>query len=168
MLNERMNDALNQQIGMEGYASFLYLAISTWCENQALSGCSQFFRRQSEEENMHMLKIVDYISEVDGKVIIGGIEQPPADFSSINNIFELTLAHEQKVTQSINRLVDLAQEVNDHGTHNFLQWYVEEQREEENLIRTILDKIKLIGEGPLSLYYIDKEVEQINSAEIQA
>lgn len=167
MLNEKMNKALNEQIGMEGYASFLYLAISTWCDHEGLSGSAQFFRRQSEEENLHMLKIVDYISEVDGKVVISGIEQPPSDFTSIVNVFELTLEHERKVTRAINGLVDLAQDVNDHGTHNFLQWYVEEQREEENLIRTILDKINLIGEGPLSLYYIDKEVEQINSAEIK-
>lgn len=165
MLNEKMNKALNEQIGMEGYASFLYLAMSTWCDKNGLSGSSLFFRRQSEEENMHMLKIVDYIMEMDGTVAVPGIDQPTGSFDGIVSVFEMTLEHEKKVTASIHRLVDLALETNDHATHNFLQWYVEEQREEENLIRGILDKIQLIGEGPLSLYYIDKEVESINALE---
>ena len=167
MLNAKMNAALNDQIGMEGYASFVYLAISTWCDQKGMAGAASFFRRQSEEENMHMLKIVDYILEMDGTVDVPGIEKPKGQYDNIIQVFEHTLEHEKKVTQSIHKLVDLALETNDHATHNFLQWYVEEQREEETLIRTILDKINLIGDGPMSGYYIDKEVEAINAVEAQ-
>jgi ferritin len=163
MISDRINKALNGQIGEEAYASFLYLAMSTWCDHKGLGGCAKFFRRQSEEEHMHMMKIVDYILEMDGKVIIPQISQPPTDYKSVQAIFTSTYEHEQKVTASINYLVDLSLEENDHSTHNFLQWYVEEQREEENLIRSILDKLQLIGDGSMALYYIDKEVEQINS-----
>ena len=153
---------MNGQIGEEAYASFLYLSMSTWCEHKGLEGCAKFFRRQSEEEHMHMMKIVDYILEMDGKVIIPQINQPPEDFESVQTIFTSTYDHEKRVTSCINQLVDLSLEENDHSTHNFLQWYVEEQREEENLIRSILDKLQLIGDGSMALYYIDKEVEQIN------
>ena len=83
-------------------------------------------------------------------------------FNSVQSIFQEAYDHERSVTRSINDLVDLAIKENDHATHNFLQYYVEEQREEENLMRTIMDKIKLIGDGPQSLYFIDKEMEQIN------
>lgn len=168
MLSDKINAALNAQIGMEGYASFLYLSMSTWCDFNGLQGSAQFFRRQSEEEHMHMMKIVDYILEMDGKAIIPALNQPPSEFESIGKLFEETYGHEKEVTQSIHDLVDLSLSENDHSTHNFLQWYVEEQREEENLIRTILDKVKLIGQGPLSLYYIDKEVEMINAATLKA
>lgn len=163
MLSKKMNEALNEQVSKEGYASFLYLSMSTWCDHQGLQGCTSFFRRQSEEENFHMMKVIDYILEMDGRAIVPNIEKPPADHANIQKLFETTLKHEKEVTASINRLVDLSLEENDHSTHNFLQWYVEEQREEENLIRTILDKIKLIGDGSQSLYYIDKEVEEINN-----
>lgn len=166
MLKDRMNDALNAQIGMESYASFLYLSMSSWCDRNGLTGSAQFFRRQSEEETMHMLKIVDYIMDTDGTALVSGIERPPSDFESIVEVFKATLEHEKKVTASIHSLVDLANELNDHATHHFLQWYVEEQREEESLIRSILDKIQLIGDGPMSLYYIDKEVETINNTEV--
>lgn len=165
-MKERINSAMNDQIAKEGYSAMVYLAMSTWCDHKGLEGCAQFFRRQSDEENMHMNKIIDYIMETDGRALIPEIPRPKSDYNSIIEVFEETYKHEQHITASINDLVDLAVKENDHGTHNFLQWYVEEQREEENLIRTILDKIRLIGEGSMSLYYIDKEVERINSQTI--
>ncbi|MDX1684547.1 MAG: ferritin [Saprospiraceae bacterium] len=164
MLSKTITDALNQQIEKEGYASFLYLSMATWCDSNGLQGCTRFFRRQSEEEHVHMTKIIDYILEMDGRAIIPQIKQPPTEYKGVSEVFESTYEHEKKVTSAINSLVDLALEENDHSTHNFLQWYVEEQREEENLIRSILDKIKLIGQGEQALYYIDKEVEEINLA----
>ena len=112
---------------------------------------------------MHMMKLVEYMQEMDVQPVIPAISQPPSDFGEINTMFEEVLAHEQKVTHSINDLVEFASKNKDHSTYNFLQWYVEEQREEENLVRTILDRIKLIGDSPQKLYYIDKEVEAINA-----
>lgn len=155
---------MNEQIGLEGYASFLYLAMATWCDSQGLSGCYQFLLRQSEEEREHMMKIFEYIADVDGFALTPGIAQPPRKFDSVQAVFKSVYEHEQKVTRSINELVRLASQENDYATESFLQWYVNEQREEEALMRNVLDRINLIGDGPQSLYFIDKEMEAINKA----
>ncbi len=162
MISEKMEKALNNQIAMEGYASFLYLSMSTWCDHKGLQGCHEFLRRQAGEEHMHMLKIFEYLSDVDGFPITPGIKQPPREFESVQSLFKSVYEHEQKVTRSINDLVSLATSENDYSTQTFLQWYVDEQREEEALMRTILDRIQLIGDGPQSLYFIDKELDAIN------
>lgn len=162
-MSEEMQDQLNAQVGMEAYASFLYLSMSSWCDYKGLMGCAKFLRRQSDEEHMHMMKLVDYIQEVDGRAVIPEIQKPPVEFDDITTLFEDVLAHEQKVTKAINDLVEFSTKDKDHSTYNFLQWYVEEQREEENLMRTILDKINLIGDSPQKLYYIDKELEAVNN-----
>jgi len=168
MINQPMIDALNKQIGLEGYASFLYLSMASWCDQQGLEGCAQFMHRQSEEEREHMLKIFHYLSEVDAHALAPAIAQPPHEFSTIQEMFEQVYEHEKKVTASINDLVTLAKAESDHNTQLFLQWYVEEQREEEALMRSILDKLKLIGTGPQSLYFIDMEIAKINKAELAA
>ncbi|MBX2930223.1 MAG: ferritin [Saprospiraceae bacterium] len=168
MISKTMEEALNQQIVLEGYASFLYLSMASWCDKEGLQGCAAFMHRQSEEERAHMLRIFHYISEVDGFALTPAIAQPPHEFESVRSLFESVYAHEQKVTASIHNLIALSYKDNDHTTLNFLQWYVQEQREEEALMRNILDRIKLIGEGPMSLFYIDKEIEKINKAQIAA
>ncbi len=163
-----MEAALNKQIELEAYASFLYLSMASWCDKEGLNGCSAFMHRQSDEERAHMLRIVHYISEIDGHALIPGIQTPPNEFESIQNLFMMVYAHEQKVTKSIHNLVDLSNKEVDYTTLNFLQWYITEQREEEALMRSILDKIKLIGTGPMSLYYIDKEIQKLNNVEMAA
>lgn len=162
MISSKMASALNAQIELEGYASNLYLAMSAWCDSQGLNGCKEFMRRQSDEEREHMLRIVDYLHTVDGTVEIPKTDKPPVEWDSVSSMFEMVFAHEQKVTKAIFNLVELAQNEKDFSADNFLQWYIEEQREEEDLMRNILDKIKLIGDTNSSLYYIDKEVEEIN------
>lgn len=164
MITPRMEEALNNQVGMEGYASFLYLSMASWCERESLEGCARFMQRQSDEERMHMLKMFNYINEVDGHALTPGINQPPHTWNSVQELFEQVYEHEQKVTAAINELVALSMQEKDHATYSFLQWYVDEQREEEALMRTILDRIKLIGDGNMSLYYIDNEVNAINKA----
>lgn len=163
-----MTDALNKQIELEGYASFLYLAMASWCDQAGMEGCSKFLHRQSEEEREHMLRIFHYLSEVDAHAIVPAIPQPPREFESPQEVFKQVYAHEQKVTAAINDLITLSNEENDHSTNVFLQWYVNEQREEEALMRSILDRIKLIGNGGQSLYFIDLEVEKINAAAVAA
>jgi ferritin len=158
-----MQDALNEQLTLEGYASFLYLSMASWCERAGLEGCAKFLYRQSEEEREHMLRIFDYINDMDGHAVTPGINQPPQNWDSIQKLFNEVYEHEQKVTRAIHGLVATSLEEKDHATWNFLQWYVEEQREEESLMRTILDRINLIGDAPQALYYIDKEVDAINS-----
>ena len=163
-----MEDALNKQIALEGYASFLYLSMASWCDKEGLQGCAAFMHRQSDEERQHMLRIFHYISEVNGHALAPAVAQPPHSFDSVHKLFEQVYAHEQKVTASIHELISLSYKDNDHTTLNFLQWYVTEQREEEALMRNILDRLKLIGDGPMSLYYIDKVIEKINKAELAA
>lgn len=166
MLSEKMVRALNEQISMEGYASFYYLSMAGWFDLRSMKGCAAFMYRQSAEEHVHMMKIFHYLLEMDVAAVSPAIKQPTAEFSNVRSIFEETLAHEQRVTKSINELVELAISESDHSTYAFLQWYVLEQREEESLMRTILEKIDLIGEGAQSLYFIDKEIEAINKAEV--
>ncbi len=165
MLSKKLEKALNEQMELESYASFLYLSMASWFDGEGMEGCAQFMFRQSEEEKEHMLRIYHYILEMDGKAIVPGVKQPPSKFKSARDLFKSVYAHEQKVTKSINNLIDLSNKENHHATFNFLQWYVTEQMEEEALMRGILDRIKLIGNGPQSLYYIDKEIEKINQAE---
>ena len=110
-----------------------------------------------------MLKVFDYVLEVGGHAIVTPVNKESNEYEDVRKVFQMVYEHEQKVTQAINELVDLSIRENDHGTHNFLQWYIAEQREEEDLMRTILDRIQLIGDGPMSLYYIDKELDIINS-----
>ncbi len=164
MLSKKMEEALNKQIALEGYASYLYLSMASWCDREGLEGCAQFMYRQSEEERDHMLRIFHFINEADGHALTPGIHQPEHEFESIHALFNEVYEHEQNVTKSINGLIELSYKEEDFNTLNFLQWYVEEQREEETLMRTILDKLKLIGDGPQSLYYIDKEIDAVNKA----
>jgi ferritin len=168
MISKKMEGALNQQIAFEGYASFLYLSMATWCDSQGLKGCAGFLKRQSEEERMHMLKIFEYLADVDGFALTPGIKEPPRQFEKVQTVFKQVYEHEQKVTESINKLVAQASKENDYATQHFLQWYVNEQREEEALMRTVLDRIRLIGDGPQSLYFIDKEMDALNQAALSA
>ena len=164
MLDKKIETALNSQLELEAYSSFSYLAMAVWCDQKSLDGCSRFFYRQSEEEHLHMMKIVHYMIERNGNPVIPAIKTPKSNFKDINEIFQSTYEQEKKVSLSIHELINMAQKLNDHSTQNFLQWYVAEQREEEAMMRTVLDRIKLIGDGPQSLYFIDKEIEALNQA----
>jgi len=168
MQSKKIEDALNKQLELEGYASYSYLAMAGWCETEGLEGCARFLYRQSDEEREHMIRIFHYINDVDGIAITPAIRQPRISYDSVQQLFEEVYKQEQKVTHAINNIVSLCYKEKDHTTLNFLQWYVDEQREEESLMRGILDRIKLIGTGPQSLYYIDKELELINKVEEKA
>lgn len=164
MVKESLLKALNKQVQIEGQASFDYLAMGSWCEQQNMESCANFFYEQSQEETEHMLKMFHYINEVDGFAESPSIQAPQREFDSIVQVFESFLEHEQEVTKSIDALVELSRQEQDNATYGFLQWYVTEQREEEILAMTIIDRIKLIGDGPQSLYFIDKELESINNS----
>jgi ferritin len=168
MLKQIVIDALNAQVATESFASANYLAMASWCDREGLEGCANFLYRQSDEERVHMLKIFHYINEMDGHALSPAVPQAAIEYPSVRNLFENVLAHEQKVTASINNLVNLCYEEKDHATQSFLQWYVDEQREEEALMRHILDKIRLIGDTPGAGYWIDLEMEKINAAEAKA
>ncbi|MBL4861970.1 MAG: ferritin [Crocinitomicaceae bacterium] len=161
-MNKRVEKELNKQVEKEASSSQFYLAMASWAENQGLNGTAKFLYSHSSEERFHMLKLVRFINERGGKAVIPGLETPPTDFKSLLNVFELLLSHEIMVTESINELVDICLQEKDYTTHNFVQWYVSEQLEEEALARTVLDKVKLIGADKGGLYMFDRDLE--NSA----
>ncbi len=158
-MNNRVELALNDQIKKEASSSQYYLAMASWAENNGLNGTAKFMYTHSDEERFHMLKLVKFVNERGGTAIIPSIDQPPVKFKDLKNVFELLLEHEIGVTTSINNLVDICLQEKDYTTHNFVQWYVSEQLEEEALARTILDKLKLIGSDNSGMYMFDRDLE---------
>ncbi|HVN59486.1 MAG TPA: ferritin [Bacteroidales bacterium] len=156
MLKKKVEELCNRQVEREGYSSNLYLAMASWAENNGLPGIASWLYAQSEEERIHFLKFVKYINERGGTTIIPAFKKPPADFKSAENLFMEVLKHEEFVTDSINEIVHLTLAEKDYNTHNFLQWFVMEQVEEEASVRTIIDKIKLVG--PANLYIFDRDI----------
>ena len=158
-MNARVEQALNDQIQKEASSSQFYLAMASWAENNGLNGTAKFMYTHADEERFHMLKLVKFVNERGGKAIIPPIDQPPKEFNDLTNVFELLLEHEKKVTESINNLVDICLQEKDYTTHNFVQWYVSEQLEEEALARMVLDKVKLIGNDKGGMYLLDRDLE---------
>ena len=160
MLNQRMEDALNEQHNAELYSGYLYLAMSAWFQSINLSGFAAWMRVQAQEELVHAMKFYDYINERGGRVTLKTIDGPPSEWDSPLAAFEGAYAHEQKVTGMINGLVDLAREEHDHATEIFLQWFVSEQVEEEDSANEVVQKIKLMGEASGGLFMLDRELGQ--------
>ncbi|NLR81191.1 ferritin [Chitinophaga eiseniae] len=159
MLSQKMKDALNKQILMEAQSSQSYLAMGSWAEIQpGLKGVTKFFFRHSDEERMHMLKLIHYVNERGGFAVVPALEQPVMTFVSLKAAFEQLLKHELKVSEGINDLVEIALAEKDYATHNFLQWYVMEQMEEEKLARDCNDKLELIGDDKSGLYLFDRDI----------
>jgi ferritin len=158
MLSKKITEALNKQVEFEASSSQYYLAMASWAETQGLKGVAAFLYRQSDEERMHMLKLLKFINERGSHGTVPALKQPPANFKSIAKVFEEVLHHEVKVTGEINQLVDICLKEKDYTTHNFLQWYVAEQIEEEAQAREIMDKLKLIGEDKGGLYLFDRDL----------
>jgi ferritin len=160
MLSPKIEDALNSQINAELYSSYLYLSMSAYCDSQNLAGMANWMRIQAQEEHTHAMKFFDFVNERDGRVLLKQIEAPKTEWTSPLDVFEETLAHEQKVTGLINDLVDLSLSEKDHASNTFLQWFVTEQVEEEATAKSIVDKLKLIGDNPVALYMLDGELGQ--------
>ena len=161
MLSPNIEAALNKQVVIEAESSQVYLAMASWAENQGLEGVSQFMYAHSDEERMHMLKLVKFINERGGHAIISTLAAPPVSFGSFKEMFQELFNHEVAVSASINDLVDISLQEKDYATHNFLQWYVSEQIEEEALARNILDKISLIGDDKSGFYLFDNDIKQL-------
>ena len=159
MLSPQLSKALNKQIELEGFSSQYYLAMASWAETQGLNGVCNFLYHHADEERMHMLKLIKFVNERGGHGVVPALKQPPVTFKSVKSIFEEILKHEISVTKEINFLVDSTLKEKDYTTHNFLQWYVSEQIEEEALARQIVDKLKLIGDDKGGLYFFDRDLE---------
>ena len=143
MLSKSIEAALNKQIRIEAESSQVYLAMAVWAEVKGFEGISNFMYDQSDEEREHMLKLVKFINERGGHAQISELNAPNISYSSFKEMFKKLLDHEVFVSESINELVHISLQEKDYATHNFLQWYVAEQIEEEAMARTILDKINM-------------------------
>ncbi|TDQ27800.1 ferritin [Tenacibaculum caenipelagi] len=161
MLSKVIEQALNEQIKVEAESSQIYLSMACWAEIQGFEGVAQFMYAHSDEERMHMLKLVKFVNERGGHARISDLSAPPTKFGSFKDMFQALFDHEVMVSKSINDLVHITLQEQDYATHNFLQWYVSEQIEEEALARNILDKINLIGDDKGGLYLFDNDVKQI-------
>ena len=168
MLSKKIESALNNQIKLEAESSQIYLAMASWAETQGFEGVSSFMYAHSDEERQHMLKLVKFVNERGGHAIISDLDAPPVSFGSFKEMFQTLFDHEVEVSKKINDLVDITLQEKDYATHNFLQWYVSEQIEEEALARNILDKINLIGDDKGGLYLFDNDVKMLTSINPQA
>ncbi len=158
MISSKIEKALNQQVLLEAESSQIYLAMASWAEVEGLNGIAEFLFTHSDEERMHMLKLLKFINERGGHGIIPTLKAPPLKYKGIKELFQEVLDHEIHVSNEINKLVDSCLKEKDYTTHNFLQWYVSEQIEEEALARKIMDKLKLIGDDKAGMYIFDRDI----------
>ena len=165
MVSDKVITKLNEQVLHEANASQSYLSMAIWADTKSLDGIASFFYEQSEEERQHMLKIIKFINDVKGKAIIPKLKAPVADFNSIKEALVESLKNENHVTASINELTSLALDEKDHASYNFLQWFVEEQLEEEQQFQFLIDRINMIGEEGLSIHAMDKLMSKLGKPE---
>ena len=158
MLNERIEEALNEQINKEMYSSYLYLAMSAYSSSVGLPGFAHWFRVQVEEENIHAMRMFDYIIGQGGRVKLKEIKEPHMEFGTAMEMFQQTLKHEQFITRSIHELVDLANAEKDEVTASFLQWYVKEQVEEEENDNEIIAKLRGVDKNEYLIPAVDAEL----------
>ncbi|SHN17647.1 ferritin [Flavobacterium xinjiangense] len=163
MLSKNIEQALNIQVRIEAESSQTYLSMASWSETHGLEGISKFMYAQSDEERTHMLKLVKYINERGGHAKVSELKAPKTSYETFKKMFEELYKHEVFVSDSINELVHLSFSEKDYATHNFLQWYVAEQIEEEAQAKLILDKINLIGDDKGGLYLFDRDIQQMAS-----
>jgi ferritin len=158
MIGKKMEKALNDQINEELYSAYIYLAMAAYFESENLTGCASWMRVQTQEETAHAMKIYDFVNERGGRVTLKAIEQPPKGWKSALEAFEAAYAHEQHITGRINKLVDLAIQEKDHATNAFLQWFVNEQVEEETSVDAVVQNLKMAAKAPGALFMIDREL----------
>lgn len=160
MLSQKLQDAINEQIRDELYSAYLYLSMAAYSETANLPGFAHWMRLQGQEEISHAMKFFDYVNERGGRVVLHAIDQPQTEFESPLSIFEMTLEHEQKVTGLIHKLYELALDEKDYPTQVMLQWFIEEQVEEEGSASQILETLKMIGDKGHALVMLDRALGQ--------
>ena len=160
MISEPMRQALSEQLNREFFSAYLYLAMSAHCSHSDFNGAAHWFKLQYEEEQFHATKVYDYLVDQDAKIDLAEIARPSADFESLLNVFEASLAHELQMTARLNDLSDQALAEKDHATYNLLQWFVNEQVEEESSVGAIIAKLRMVGNDGYGLLMIDTELGQ--------
>ncbi|NBC83610.1 MAG: ferritin [Bacteroidetes bacterium] len=159
MLSEKMEKILNEQLAKEGYSSDIYLAMASWAEVNGFAGIAKWLYAQSEEERVHMLKFLAYINDRGGHAIVPASEQPPKNYETIQKLFEKVLEHEKYISAAINEIVGKCIELKDYTTHTWIQWFVNEQIEEEAQVKNILDKLALSHD----MYIFDRDIMGMRS-----
>ena len=166
MLSKEIQDALNNQIKNEYFSSYTYLSMAAYCESINMQGFATWMRKQSEEELTHAMRLFDYVINRDARVVLHSIDKPQSKFKSLKEMFQIVLDHEREVTGMINKLYEQAVSENDHATSVELQWFIQEQVEEEKSAHEILDKIKLAGDNSSALLILDTQLSDRSTAEV--
>lgn len=160
MVSKALENAINKQINAEFWSAYLYLSMSTWFDHEGLPGFANWFKVQFQEEQDHAHKFMNYLISKGNKVELMPIEKVDTFWDSVLSAFKDTLEHERVVTSLINNIVTVARKENDYATENMLQWFVNEQVEEEDTAQSMIDSLTLIGENGFGLYTMDKELAQ--------
>jgi ferritin len=160
MLKQKVEKAINKQINAELWSAYLYLSMSSYLESKNLSGFASWMIMQSQEEVNHAMRLYNYVIERGGRVNLEPIEKVPTEWKSPLHVFEETLKHEQKVTGLIEKLVDVAEQEKDRASINMLQWFIDEQVEEESSADEIVQKLHLIGNNGNGIFMLDNELGQ--------
>lgn len=158
MLSKKVEEALNAQINAEMWSAYLYLSMAAYCHSIGKSGMAHWFEVQFKEEQDHAQILYNYIVQRNGHVTLKAIDAVPTQWDSLLDVYESTLAHEQKVTAMINELMALTTEEHDFATQSMLKWFIDEQVEEEDNAQTIIDNIRMIDGNGYGLYMLDKEL----------
>ena len=160
MIGKKMEEALNEQVNAEMYSAYLYLSMESYFKSLNLNGFANWMRVQTQEEMTHAMKMYDFVIERGGRVLLKAIQGPPIQWKSPLAAFEAVSEHEQKVTGLINELVDLAINERDHATNSFLQWFFNEQVEEEASADELVKQLKLMENAPGGMFMLDRELGQ--------
>lgn len=158
MASEKLMRELNDQMNFEFLSGYYYMAMAAYAANEDLNGFANFFIVQGQEEYTHGMKFFNFIHDMDGRVTMKAIEEPANEYKSLEHVFEEALAHEKLVTSRINKLMDMAKEEGSHATISFLQWFIDEQLEEENSMKTILNNLRRMDGNFQGIYMLDKEL----------
>lgn len=161
LLTKEVEKGLNAQMNLENQASYTYLKMAAWADGKGYHGVARFLYAQSQEEREHMLKIIQYLIDVDRVPVVPVAKEDTAPYTSLASLFEAVMADEMQVSRSVYALVEECLASNDFATYQFLQWFVEEQREEEATVRKILDLFKIIEPQGLGLFTIDQEIGKL-------
>jgi ferritin len=160
MMSKTMQDALNEQMKHEFYSAHLYLSMSAYCDRANLPGLARWMRVQAQEENKHAMKIFDHLLDRGGKVEMHQLDRPPSDFASARDVFEQAHKHEQQVTASINKVYGMAMDERDFASRVFLDWFVQEQVEEEKTSGLLAEQLRMVGDDRPGLLMLDRELGQ--------
>lgn len=158
MLSQKIEKALNEQLHEELFSFYLYLSMSAYLESQNFHGMASWMSKQAQEELSHAMKFFGFIHERGGRVTLEALTKPDTEWASPQAAFEAALAHERHITECIYKLVDLAAAERDHGTGNFLQWFVKEQVEEEATAKGVVERFRMTAGHPAAMMFMDRDL----------